>query len=170
MSRSPLIRGRTLAVVLAGVLALALAGPAASEGAPTDPKGPVGWDTLRRVDLLPLFRVGVSTRQFSSYDRRGSNDDGLRGKYSCLRRTPAEGCVIAEHAGPGEVDSIWFTRNRGVVAATGRLRIELDGRTVVNAPLQRVVDGGLGAPFAFPLVANAARSSGGVYIKVPMPF
>ena len=168
MSRSPLARARTRAAVLAG--ALALAAPTASSAAPTDPTGPVGWDTLRRVDLLPLFRVGVSTRQFSSYDRRGSNDDGLRGTYSCLRHTAAEGCVIAEHAGPGEVDSIWFTRNRGVVTATGRLRIDLDGRTVVNAPLQRVVNGGLGAPFAFPLVANAAQSSGGVYIKVPMPF
>lgn len=168
MSRSRLPRGCALGSVAA--CSLALAAPVAASAAPTDPKGPVGWDTLRRLDLLPLFRLGVSTRQFSSYDRRGSNNDGLRGTFSCLRTTPAEGCVIAEHAGPGEVDSIWFTRNRGVVTATGRLRIDLDGRTVVNAPLQRVVNGGLGAPFAFPLVANAAQSSGGVYVKVPMPF
>ena len=70
MSRSSLTRGCMLAVVLTGALALTI--PAASPAAPTDPKGPVGWDTLRRVDLLPLFRSGVSTRQFSSYDRRGS--------------------------------------------------------------------------------------------------
>jgi len=28
----------------------------------------------------------------------------------------------------------------------------------------------LGAPFASPLVANADQTSGGVYVKVPMPF
>jgi hypothetical protein len=133
-------------------------------------KGPVGWQTLRRLDLLPRFRFGVSTRQFSSYDPGGSNDDGLSGAHSCLRQNRAEGCVLAEHAGPGEIDSLWFTRNRGVVTRTGRLRIELDGRRVVDAPLQRVVDGALGAPFAFPLVANRTQTSGGVYIKVPMPF
>ena len=57
-----------------------------------------------------------------------------------------------------------------MVARTGRLRIEIDGRRVVDAPLQAVVDGRLGAPFSFPLVANRDGSSGGVYIKVPMPF
>jgi hypothetical protein len=56
------------------------------------------------------------------------------------------------------------------VRYTGTLRVELDGRSVLDAPLQDVVDGRLGAPFAFPLVANAARSSGGSYVKVPMPF
>ena len=133
-------------------------------------KGPVGWETFRRLDLLPRLRVGVSTRQFSSYDRTGGNDDGFTGRHSCLRQTPAEGCVLAQHTGPGEIASIWFTRDRGVVARTGRLRIDLDGRRVVDAPLQRVVDGALGPPFAFPLVANRSQTSGGVYIKVPMPF
>src|SRR4029079_10172343 len=94
---------------------------------------------------------------------------GLSGRFSCLRRLP-DRCVIAEHSGPGELVDMWFTRDRGDVRRTGRLRIELDGRVVVDAPLQAVVDGRLGAPFAFPLVANAARSSGGVYIKVPMTF
>ena len=72
-------------------------------------KGPVGWQTLRRLDLLPLFSVGVGPAQFSSYDRSGGNDDGRT--YSCLRETGSEGCVLAEHRGPGEIDSIWSTRN-----------------------------------------------------------
>jgi Protein of unknown function (DUF2961) len=41
---------------------------------------------------------------------------------------------------------------------------------VLDAPLQSLVDGGLGAPFVWPLVANAVQSPGGVYIKVPMPY
>lgn len=162
-----------MAAVACVVLTLvaALAGPAAA--APLPPltaKGPVGWDTFRRLDTVPLLRLGVATRQASSYDRRGFNDDGFGGRFSCLRQTASEGCVIAEHAGPGEIGSIWFTRDRGVVTRTGRLRIEIDGRRVVDAPLQSVVNGALGAPFAFPFVANRDQTSGGVYIKVPMPF
>jgi hypothetical protein len=78
--------------------------------------------------------------------------------------------VIAEKQGAGEVQSIWFTRNEGDVSGTGNIKIELDGKTVLDASLQDVVDGKLGAPFTFPLVANADQSSGGVYIKVPMPY
>ena len=172
---SQLFSARTTVALVA--LALGFGGlPAPTQAArvrpiarsPVTAKGPVGWQTLRRLDLLPLLPVGVSTAQFSSYDRTGGNDDGRT--YSCLRETASEGCVIAEHSGPGEIDSIWSTRNGGDVSETGNLRIEIDGRTVVNAPFQQVVNGGLGAPFSPPLVANASRSSGGVYIKVPMPF
>jgi len=162
-------RAAALALAISGLGALAT--PAAAAPLPAfTPKGPVGWDTLRRVDALPLHAPGVVTRQSSSYDPAGFNDDGFRGTHSCARQNAAEGCVIAEHRGPGEIASIWFTRDRGVVARTGRLRIEIDGRRVVDAPLQAVVDGRLGAPFSFPLVANRDGSSGGVYIKVPMPF
>jgi hypothetical protein len=161
------------ALVVAGVglaAALAPAGPAhaATHGAPPCDKGPVGWDTYRHLERLPGLSCGVQTRQFSSFDRTGGNDDGFAGTYSCLRQD--DGCVIAEKRGPGEIDSIWFTRDGGDVRNDGDIRIELDGRTVLDAPLQDVVDGKLGAPFARPLVANADQSSGGVYIKVPMPY
>jgi hypothetical protein len=111
----------------------------------------------------------VETRQFSGYDRTGGNNDGFNGQYSCLRQS-ADGCVIAERQGPGEVQSIWFTRDEGDVSRTGNIKVELDGRVVLDAPLQDVVDGDLGAPFVYPLVANADLSSGGVYMKVPMPY
>jgi hypothetical protein len=155
---------------LIALVAACLAPAPGAAAAPITAKGPVGYDSLRRLDLLPLLRPGVQARQFSSYDRLGFNNDGVRGTYSCLRRTAAGECVIAEHDGPGEVDSLWFTRDRGVVTRNGVLRVELDGRTVVDAPLQSVVNGGLGGAFAFPLVANAFQSSGGVYVKVPMAF
>jgi hypothetical protein len=157
---------RLAAAVIGSAIAFSAAPAQASE---ETGKGPVGWDVYRQLDRLPELPAGVDTRQFSSFDRAGGNDDGFVGTYSCLRST-ADGCVIAEHRGPGEIDSIWFTRDEGDVTRTGNIKIELDGRTVVDAPVQDVVDGELGPPFAYPLVANADQSSGGVYIKVPMPF
>lgn len=143
--------------------------PVAGDTAQTNPHGPVGWDVYRQLDRLPELPAGVGTEQFSSFDRTGGNDDGFVGTYSCLRQAE-HGCVIAEHTGAGEIGSIWFTRDGGNVSATGNIVIELDGTVVLDAPLQDVVDGELGAPFVFPLVANADQSSGGVTIKVPMTY
>ena len=136
-------------------------------------KGPVGWDVYRRLDRSGELRPGVQALQFSSFDRSGGNNDGFDGQYSCLRKG-ADGCVIAERAGAGEIQSIWFTRfgptGGGDGTDTGLLKIELDGRVVLNAPLQDVVTGRLGAPFAWPLVGNGDDTAGGLVIKVPMPF
>ena len=77
--------------------------------------------------------------------------------------------MIAEKEGAGEIASIWFTRDEGDVTRTGNIKIELDGKTVLDAPVQDVVDGKLGAPFSFPLVANADQSSGGVTSRCPCP-
>ncbi|MFK4088045.1 DUF2961 domain-containing protein [Kribbella sp. NPDC020789] len=131
--------------------------------------GPVGWDVYRDLDRLPELQSGVRTKQFSSFGRDGTNNDGFDGTYSCLRTTAA-GCVIAEDSGSGEVASIWFTRDEGNVSKTGTITVELDGKQVLHGSLQDIVDGKLGAPFSYPLVANATQSSGGVYIRVPMPY
>ncbi|PSL05959.1 Protein of unknown function (DUF2961) [Haloactinopolyspora alba] len=145
------------------------AGDAAVDAAPADRPGPSGWDVYRQLDRLPELADGVATEQFSSFDRTGNNDDGFVGTYSCLRQGE-HGCVLAEDTGAGEIGSIWFTRDGGNVSRTGNIVIELDGETVLDAPLQDVVDGEVGKPFVFPLVANADRSSGGVTIKVPMAY
>lgn len=133
----------------------------------------VGWDTYRRLDLLPYLNPGSQTLQVSSFDRSGGDFDmstgNRNGSGGCLAPGGA-GCVIAEDHGAGEIDSIWLTRDGGNVRALGNIRIELDGQAVVDTPLQSLVDGKLGAPFVWPLVANAAQSPGGVYIKVPMPY
>ena len=164
--------------VLAAVAALAaptlLTAPEAhAEQRPTSQQpdyGPVGWDTYRQLDRVPeLTPSGVRTYQFSSFDRTGGNDDGFDGTYSCLREDDT-GCVIAEDTGAGEVQSIWFTRDGGDVSATGTIRIELDGHTILEAPLQDLVDGKSGEPFVYPFVANADQGSGGVWIRVPMPY
>lgn len=162
------------AVLLAGI-----AGVGAAGSAPAEPviRGSdirlVGWDTYRRLDRLPYLSADTQTLQVSSFDRSGGNFDvstgNRNGTGGCLAPGGA-GCVIAEDRGAGEVDSIWFTRDGGKVTRIGNIRIDLDGRTVIDEPLQSLVDGALGAPFVWPLVANAAQSPGGVYIKVPMPY
>ena len=181
-SALPRARIARAAACITGAAALAITaaiGPAPSaDAAPRNSPqgivpqeiGPTGWDTYRHLDRIGELTTGVQTRQFSSFDRTGGNgQDGFDGAFSCLEETE-DGCVIAEATGAGEIQSIWFTRDGGDVTATGNIRIELDGKTVLDAPLQDVVDGKLGGVFTFPFVANAEQSSGGVTIKVPMPY
>ena len=173
------VAGRALCVVLALPLLLGIAGVAVAGRAPAEPVDNgaggrlIGWDTYRRLDRLPYLRTDTQALQLSSFDRSGGDLDLSTGNHNgtggCLAAGGA-GCVVAEDRGAGEVDSIWFTRDGGKVTRIGNIRIELDGRTVLDASLQSVVDGGLGPPFEWPLVANAAQSPGGVYIKVPMPY
>ncbi|WP_406817708.1 glycoside hydrolase family 172 protein [Mycobacterium sp. M23085] len=161
------------------LLLLAIFGASAAGAEPASPKTNqsgeriVGWDTYRRLDLLPYLQPGSQTLQVSSFDRSGGDFDistgNRNGSGGCLAQGGA-GCVIAEDHGAGELDSIWLTRDGGNVRALGNVRIELDGQAVVDTPLQSLVDGKLGAPFVWPLVANAAQSPGGDYIKVPMPY
>ena len=132
-------------------------------------KGPVGWDIYRHLDRLAELPQGVRTQQFSSQDRTQQNTDNWQNPAQCYRLINGA-CVVAEHSGPGEVDAIWFTWNSGDVTSIGNLNVTLDGKQILNAPLQDIVNGKLGAPFVYPLVANADQSSGGVYIAVPMPF
>src|SRR5271163_4808377 len=160
--------------LLLGIAGIATAGTAPAEPIVTAPGAKaVGWDTYRRLDRLPYLSADTQTLQVSSFDRTGGDFDistgNQNGSGGCLA-SGGVGCVIAEDRGAGEVDSIWFTRDNGNVTRMGAIRIDLDGHTVVDAPLQSLVDGGLGAPFVWPLVANAAQSPAGVYIKVPMPY
>jgi hypothetical protein len=160
--------------VLWGTAGVAVAGAAPAEPVVNAPRErAVGWETYRRLDRLPYLSADAQTLQVSSFDRSGGDFDissgNKNGSGGCLAAGGA-GCVIAEDHGAGEVDSIWFTRDGGNVRAIGTIRIELDGQTVVDAPLQSLVNGVMGAPFVWPLVANAAQSPGGVYIKVPMPY
>src|SRR6201993_401062 len=172
------VAGRALcalfALLLSGIAGVAAAGTARAEPVIAGlGETVVGWDTYRRLDRLPYLSADTQTLQVSSFDRSGGDFDistgNRNGTGGCLASGGA-GCVIAEDRGAGEVDSIWFTRDGGNVTRIGTIRIDLDGRTVIDAPLQSLVDGGLGAPFVWPLVANAVQSPGGVYVKVPMPY
>ena len=162
------------ALLLLAVAGVAAAGMSVAEPGDTGVGGRlVGWDTYRRLDRLPYLSADTRAQQLSSFDRSGGDFDlstgNRNGTGGCLASGGA-GCVVAEDRGPGEIDSIWFTRDGGNVTRIGNIRIDLDGRTMVDTPLQSLVDGRLGAPFVWPLVANAKQSPGGVYIKVPMPY
>jgi hypothetical protein len=173
-----LSRSVTLRTLVALVL-MVISSIGAAAAAPAEPvsrsvgEKAVGWDTYRRLDRLPYLNADTRALQLSSFDRSGGNFDistgNKNGSGGCLASGGA-GCVVAEDRGAGEIDSIWFTRDGGNVTALGTIRIELDGQTVIDAPLQSLVNGALGAPFVWPLVANATQSPGGVYIKVPMPY
>lgn len=61
---------------------------------------------LSRIDLLPGYIIDGTVEQFSSYDRKGGNDDGFEGTYSFIRME-GEDQVIAEMTGPGVINRIW---------------------------------------------------------------
>jgi hypothetical protein len=178
LGRSRRLRTRWIGAYV-GVVALAVAATGTDAGlasgrapaqaaAPT--KGTVGWDTFRQSDGFSQLRGAEQSREFSSFARDGSNNDGFNGTYSCLRNSD-QGCVIAERAGAGEISSMWFTRApSGDVSDSGNIIVELDGKQVLNAPLADVVNGKLGSPFAWPLVGNADDTVGAAVIKVPMPY
>lgn len=155
-------------LVAATPAVLAGAEPATEQAAVTG-KGPVGWQAYRDGRTLAQLRPDAQVRQFSSYDRTGGNNDGFNNTYSCLRHSD-DGCVIAEHAGAGEIESMWFTRDYGSMVHNGRIKVELDGRVVVDELLQELVDGKAGAPFVWPLVGNGDDTAGGAVVKVPMPY
>src|ERR1700747_1848482 len=162
------------AFLLCGIAGVAVAETVRAEPVSTGlGEKTVGWDTYRRLDRLPYLSADTQSLQLSSFDRSGGNYDiftgNKNGSGGCLASGGA-GCVVAEDRGAGEIDSIWFTRDGGNVTALGNIRIDLDGHTVIDAPLQSLGDGALGAPFVWPLVDNATQSPGGVYIKVPMPY
>ena len=76
------------------------AGPAQGQPKPAvSPQGSSGWDAYRDPSAMTRLRSGEQTRQFSSFDRQGGNNDGFQGTYSCLRNSD-RGCVIAERSGP----------------------------------------------------------------------
>jgi hypothetical protein len=114
----------TAAIVMTGFF-LAVFNPTASQGAnPAGSigKGPVGWDSYRRLDLLPALRSGAETRDFSSTDPAQQNGD-----FNHPLRVTSDGqYVIAEAYGPGEIVSIWSTINGGDVTNDGAITIQLD--------------------------------------------
>jgi hypothetical protein len=140
-------------------------GSAAAAGA-VAARGPIGWQTYRRLDLLPFVRHGVATYQVSSADPTSHNDDGNTGKYSCLHRVP-QGCLMAEHHGPGELESIWTAL---ALEPIGKLIIELDGHTVIDRTWPQLTAPEHRGPFAFPLALADYQSWGGNSLQVPMTF
>lgn len=126
---------------------------------------------LYRIELLPKLSSGETCKMFSSYDRKGGNDDGFEGTYSKLRVEDGNS-VLAEMDGPGCIQRIWFTHSDGTPGLLNRkgehVRIYLDGdkTPALDVPLEDIFSGKLEA-FPKPLVGE---SQGGFYCYVPIPY
>jgi hypothetical protein len=131
-------------------------------------------DLLRRlIDLERLTTPpppGERTGLFSSFDRRqttirdgryvdwDANDD--RGQF--LRAADNGWNVMAETESPGAITRIWCD------APTGDVRVILDGKVVISAPLKDLFDGAL-EPFGMPLSYEIPSGQGAISF-FPMGF
>lgn len=109
---------------------------------------------------------------FSSYDRKGGNDDGFAGTYSKLRLENGNS-VLAECSGAGYVSRIWFTHSEhkkdGLLELKGEhIKIYIDNITTpaIDMPLERIFEG---TEPEFPL-GLVGKGLGGWYCNVPIPF
>jgi hypothetical protein len=116
---------------------------------------------------------GVESRYFSSFDRRGGNADGFRGRYSALYRLESGEHVIFDALGPGVLRTLWFTgpEEGGEGLDLGAIRFYLDdeARPRIETDVERLF-AGKQAPFSAPLVANNRVSTGGFVSWVPIPY
>ena len=121
----------------------------------------------------PRILVGVESRQFSSFDRTGGNDDGFSGTFSELYVDDRGEHVIFDALGPGRLNTLWFTSAVSGTAplGLGRLRFYLDDATqptfTVDADqlFTGAVDG-----FPRTLVFDNRTSTGGFVSYVPIAF
>jgi hypothetical protein len=121
----------------------------------------------------PVVRVGVESREVSSFDRAGGNDDGFAGTYSALYIDGNGEQVIFDALGPGRLDTLWFTSSVSGTAplGIGRVRFYLDGAATpaTTADADAIFAGGV-AGFPASLVFDNHRSTGGFVSVVPIPF
>jgi hypothetical protein len=128
---------------------------------------------LHDLGLLARLRhPGVRAVGFSSYDRTGGNNDGFKGTYSKLREESGNS-VLAEAAGPGILQRIWFTHTSGdrpglLDSKKEHIQVFIDGRAspALDLPLEQLFSG-THPHFPVPLVN---QGSGGFVSYVPIPF
>jgi hypothetical protein len=121
----------------------------------------------------PRVRVGVESREFSSFDRAGGNDDGFAGTYSALYVDAKGEQVIFDALGPGRLDTLWFTSSVSGTAplGIGRVRFYLDDAATpaATADADQLFAGGVPG-FPPSLVFDNHESTGGFVSYVPIPF
>jgi hypothetical protein len=119
-------------------------------------------EKLHRIDLLPVFQENIISRQVSSYDTTGGNNDGFAGKYSFLREENGTQ-VIAELEGPGIIHRIWTP-----TPSSDTIQFYFDGETKPRIELKFTdLFSGNQYPFKRPVVGNEI---GGFYCYLPIPY
>jgi Protein of unknown function (DUF2961) len=131
---------------------------------------PVDLHELDRLARLRDPRARVVG--FSSYDRKGGNDDGFNGTYSKIRVEDGNS-VLAELDGPGVIQRIWTTHTSGeqpglLDRKNEHIKIYLDGQAkpALDVPLEAIFSG-KHPHFPRPLVMEG---TGGYVSYVPIPF
>jgi hypothetical protein len=135
-----------------------------------DNPGPM--EEMVNLGRLPKLRPGQKTLMFSSYDRKGGNDDGFSGDYSKLWVEDGN-TVLAVVDGPGVVERLVFTHSKyarpGLLGHKGEhIRFYLDGSETpaIDVPIEELFSG-KHPLFPTPL---AGENQGGCYCYVPIPF
>jgi hypothetical protein len=117
---------------------------------------------LSRIDLLPQFQEEVITKQVSSYDTTGGNDDGFSGRFSVLRKEIGNS-VVAELKGPGVIQRIWTP-----TPSNDTIQFFFDGEKTPRIELKFIdLFSGEKYPFLRPVVGNEV---GGYYCYLPIPY
>jgi hypothetical protein len=117
---------------------------------------------LVRIDLLPQFQEEVITKQISSYDTTGGNDDGFSGRFSYIRKENGNS-IIAELKGPGVIQRIWTP-----TPSNDTIQFFFDGEKEPRIELKFIdLFSGEKYPFARPVVGNEV---GGYYCYLPVPY
>jgi hypothetical protein len=121
----------------------------------------------------PRLRFGTESRQFSSFDRAGGNDDGFAGTYSELYADANGEHVIFDAVGPGRLNTLWFTSavSGDAPLGLGRVRFYFDDADVpkLEVDADRLFSGA--APgFPSSLVFDNHHSTGGYVSYVPIAY
>ncbi len=117
---------------------------------------------LSRIDLLPQFQEEVITKQISSYDTTGGNDDGFSGRFSVLRKENGNS-VVAELKGPGVIQRIWTP-----TPSNDTIQFFFGGEKTPRIELKFIdLFSGEKYPFLRPVVGNEV---GGYYCYLPIPY
>ncbi len=161
-------RRRNQSFLLAIILVLSLTGaqPMASGGAVASPVAP-GLPTMEHPELLPLLPPdGTETRQSSSYDPSGSNNDGnFTNAYTRYIDSNGE-YVIFDVSGPGclyrQQINVW-SRGRKKEAGLSHIKYYFDGESKprVNLTIDDLF-GGKAAPFTDPFTFLDPRPRFGI--------
>ena len=148
---------------LAWTCAILCLAPLAFADSPAPSRG--SMEELVRIDRMPYYYPdGTVTRQFATFSRDESNNDGFSGMYSYLTYTEVDGqpaSVIADFKGPGAIYRFW-----GTAIPEGRILFYIDGAETpeIDLPFRELFEN-KHFPFLNPV---AGRGLGGFYFYVPV--
>ena len=135
---------------------------------------PVGVGAMVDLEDLPRLRTHTLSRQVSSHDPTGGNDDGFYSVNFLYHDKAKKEYVLLEEQGPGCIYRIQVADLKSFFGPTVRIRIYLEGATTpqIDRELKDFFSGNH-PPFLSPVVGASHKevSPGyGYYCYVPIPF